>query len=52
MRIRSGLTASLLPNCCTSTSRESDSLNFQSLNASELDELYHKRTDFDVLGYC
>lgn len=30
--------------------RESDSLNFPSLSASELDELYHKRTGFDAEG--
>jgi hypothetical protein len=30
--------------------REKDSLNFPSLSASELDELYHERTDFDAAG--
>jgi hypothetical protein len=30
--------------------RESDSLNFPGLGASELDELYHERTDFDENG--
>jgi hypothetical protein len=31
-------------------SREKDSLNFPSLGASELDELYHEKTDFDAYG--